>query len=35
VFNEGYQIRSGTGVGVQAAQYGERRTFLAGLSYEF
>jgi outer membrane receptor protein involved in Fe transport len=35
VFNETYQIRSGTGVGVQAAQYGARRTFLAGVSYEF
>jgi outer membrane receptor protein involved in Fe transport len=35
VFNEGYQIRSGSGVGVEAAQYGERRTFLAGLAYEF
>lgn len=35
VFNESYQIRSGTGVGVQAAQYGERRTFQAGLTYDF
>jgi outer membrane receptor protein involved in Fe transport len=35
VFNEQYQIRSGTGVGVEAAQYGERRTFLAGVSYDF
>jgi outer membrane receptor protein involved in Fe transport len=35
VFNEAYQIRDGSGVGVQAAQYGARREFLAGLSYEF
>jgi outer membrane receptor protein involved in Fe transport len=35
VFDEGYQLRDGTGIGVAAAQYGQRRTFLAGLSYEF
>lgn len=35
LFNESYQLRDGTGVGVAAAQYGERRTFLAGISYEF
>jgi len=35
VFNESYQLRDGTGIGVQAPQYGARRTFLAGLSYQF
>jgi outer membrane receptor protein involved in Fe transport len=35
VFDESYQIRSGTGVGVEAAQYGERRAFFAGLAYDF
>jgi outer membrane receptor protein involved in Fe transport len=35
VLDESYQIRDGSGVGVAAAQYGQRRTFLAGLSYEF
>jgi outer membrane receptor protein involved in Fe transport len=35
VFDEVYQLRSGTGIGVEAPQYGQRRTFLAGLSYVF
>jgi outer membrane receptor protein involved in Fe transport len=35
VFDESYQLRDGTGVGVAAAQYGQRRSFLAGLSYDF
>jgi outer membrane receptor protein involved in Fe transport len=35
LFDESYQLRDGTGVGVAAAQYGQRRSFLAGLSYEF
>lgn len=35
LFDEVYQIRSGTGVGVAAPQYGQRRTFLLGLSYVF
>ncbi len=35
LFDEVYQIRSGTGVGVAAPQYGQRRTFLMGLSYVF
>ena len=35
VFDESYQIRSGTGVGVAAAQYGARRGFFAGLAYDF
>ena len=35
VFDESYQIRDGTGVGVAAAQYGARRAFFGGLSYAF
>jgi hypothetical protein len=35
VFDESYQIRSGTGLGVNAPQYGERRAVLAGMTYEF
>ena len=35
VFDQSYQIRSGTGLGVNAAQYGERRAVLAGMTYEF
>jgi outer membrane receptor protein involved in Fe transport len=30
-----YPLRTGTGVGVYAAQYGERRGFFGSLSYEF
>jgi len=30
-----YELRSGTGVGVNAAQYGERRGLFGSLSYEF
>ena len=35
VFDESYQIRDGSGVGVAAAQYGARRAFFGGISYEF
>jgi len=35
VFDEVYQLRSGTGVGVAAPQYGQRRTFLVGMAYQF
>ncbi len=35
VFNESYQLRSGSGVGVAAPQYGARRAFFGGLSYVF
>jgi outer membrane receptor protein involved in Fe transport len=35
VFDEVYQIRNGTGVGVGASQFGPRRTFFAGLKKEF
>jgi len=34
-FDEIYQIRSGTGLGVFAPQFGPRRTFLAGLTQRF
>ena len=30
-----YQIRDGTGFGVGAAQFGIRRTVLAGVTYKF
>ncbi|MFZ3376516.1 MAG: TonB-dependent receptor, partial [Chthoniobacterales bacterium] len=32
VSDEVYKLRDGTGLGINAAQYGQRRTFLAGLS---
>jgi len=35
LFDESYQIRSGTGIGVGAPQYGQRRTFYMGMSYTF
>ena len=35
VFDEAYQIRDGSGLGVAAPQYGERRAFLVGLTYAF
>jgi outer membrane receptor protein involved in Fe transport len=35
VFDTQYQIRSGTGVGVFAPQYGPRRGFFGGLSQKF
>jgi outer membrane receptor protein involved in Fe transport len=35
VFDETYQLRDGSGLGVEAPQYGQRLTFLAGLTYEF
>ncbi len=34
-FDEVYQIRNGTGVGVFAPQYGPRRGFFAGITKEF
>jgi outer membrane receptor protein involved in Fe transport len=30
-----YPLRTGTGVGVNAAQYGERRGFFGSLTYAF
>ena len=35
VFDNSYQIRDGTGVGVGAPQYGMRRTFLVTLAQKF
>jgi outer membrane receptor protein involved in Fe transport len=35
VFDQTYQLRNGTGLGVNAPQYGQRRTFLVGLAYQF
>jgi outer membrane receptor protein involved in Fe transport len=35
LFDLSYQIRSGTGLGVFAPQYGQRRSFLAGLTFDF
>ncbi len=35
VLDQVYQLRTGTGVGVGASQYGERRGFFGGVSYEF
>ncbi len=35
VFDTLYQIRSGTGIGVFAPQYGPRRGFFAGLAQKF
>ena len=32
VFDQVYELRDGTGLGINAAQYGQRRTFLSGLS---
>ena len=35
VFDVDYQIRDGSGVGVFAPQYGQRRGFFVGLSQAF
>jgi outer membrane receptor protein involved in Fe transport len=35
VFDEVYQIRQGGGLGVEASQYGQRRSFYVGLAYDF
>jgi hypothetical protein len=35
LFDEVYQIRNGTEVGVGAPQFGPRRTVLAGLTQHF
>ena len=35
IFDQSYQLRNGTGLGVNAPQFGERRAFYAGLAYEF
>ena len=35
VFDQAYEIRSGTGVGVGAPSWGPRRGFFAGITKEF
>ena len=35
VFDENYQLRNGSGLGVEAPQYGQKRTFLVGMTYSF
>jgi outer membrane receptor protein involved in Fe transport len=35
LFDEVYEIRDGSGIGVFAPQYGPRRTFLAGITQKF
>jgi hypothetical protein len=35
VFDEDYEIRNGTSVGVGAPQYGPRRSFYAGVTKTF
>ncbi len=35
LFDQVYQIRSGTGIGVGAPQFGPRRTFFAGITQRF
>ena len=35
VFDQVYELRSGSGIGVGAPQYGQRRSFLVGLAYDF
>jgi outer membrane receptor protein involved in Fe transport len=35
LFDEVYQLRNGTGIGVAAAQFGARRTLLTGLTFDF
>lgn len=35
VFDQIYQLRDGSGIGVGAAQYGTRRGFFGGLAFEF
>ncbi len=35
LLDENYEIRDGSGIGVGAPQFGARRGFYAGLSYDF
>ncbi|MBS0663715.1 MAG: TonB-dependent receptor [Verrucomicrobia bacterium] len=35
VFDDGYELRDGSGIGVGAPQYGERRSVYGGLSWTF
>jgi outer membrane receptor for ferrienterochelin and colicins len=35
VFDENYQLRDGSGIGVGAPQFGARRGFFLGVAYDF
>lgn len=35
IFDQSYQLRNGSGLGINASQFGEHRAFYAGLAYEF
>jgi hypothetical protein len=35
VFDESYQLRNGTGIGVGAPQFGQRRAIYLGVAYDF
>jgi outer membrane receptor protein involved in Fe transport len=35
LFDNQYQIRNGLGIGIGASQFGQRRTFLLGLTQKF
>lgn len=35
IFDQSYQLRNGTGLGVNAPQYGQRRSLYGGITYEF
>ncbi|HWE93392.1 MAG TPA: TonB-dependent receptor [Tepidisphaeraceae bacterium] len=35
VFDQSYELRNGTGLGVNASQFGQRRSVFAGITYEF
>jgi len=35
VFDQVYQLRDGSGIGVGQAQFGERRGFFGGLTFDF
>jgi outer membrane receptor protein involved in Fe transport len=35
VFDQQYQLREGGGLGVEASQYGQRRSFYVGVAYDF
>ena len=35
VFDEVYEIRNGTGIGIAAPAYGQRRAFYGGLAVDF
>ena len=35
LFDQSYQLRDGSGIGVGAPQFGQRRGIFMGLSYDF